>query len=370
MKKWSETLFVVVAPGLEQVCAVELAELTSAELRIVPGGIEFEGGLRELYLANLWLRTASRVLVRVGEIKSRDFPDLFRKSVKLPWGRFVRPETRVRVKAVSHHSRLNHTGRIAESIVAAVDRALGRETPPAAGEEQTVLARFENDRCLLSVDSSGEILHRRGYRTETAHAPLRETLAAGILKLMDWDGTVPLFDPMCGSGSFVIEAAQIALRRAPGLDRDFAFRLWPGYRQGLWDALAAEAKKQELSPATLTLSGADADIEAVEAARRNADRAGVGELVSFHHKELGQFAPEGADGLLVCNPPYGKRVGKNEDLFPLYQRFGALLREGCKGWQGALVCPDERLAKQTGYALRKKALLHNGGIPVHLFALR
>ncbi len=369
MKKWSETLFVVVAPGLEQVCAGELAALTSAELRIVPGGIEFEGGLRELYLANLWLRTASRVLVRVGEVKARDFPDLFRKCVRLPWGRFVRPGTRVRVKAVSHLSRLNHTGRIAESVEAAVDRALGRETSPAAEQEQTVLARFENDRCLLSVDSSGEILHRRGYRTETAHAPLRETLAAGILKLMEWDGTVPLFDPMCGSGSFVIEAALIALRRAPGLERDFALRRWPGYRQGLWDALAAEARQKE-SEATVALSGSDADLEAVEAARRNADRAGVGDLVSFHHKELGQFAPEGAKGLLVCNPPYGKRVGKNENLFPLYQRIGSLLREGCKGWQGALVCPDEHLAKQTGCALQKKALLHNGGIAVHLFALK
>ncbi len=201
MKSRKETIFAVVAPGLEAVCAGELAHL-GIDGRMVPGGVEFEGGLEALYRANLWLRTAGRLLVRLGSMKARDFPDLFNKAKRLPWGKFIRPGTPLEVRAASHRSRLMHSGRLAETIAAAAAQALGSGTAATEGIAQRVLVRLEDDRCQISIDSSGERLHRRGYRQSVTRAPLRETLAAGVLLLLGWDGSVPLLDPMCGSGTF------------------------------------------------------------------------------------------------------------------------------------------------------------------------
>ena len=367
MDKTPDTLFAITAPGLEQVCADELVSLGMAGVRVTRGGVEFEGDRRDLYRANLWLRTASRVVVRIGAVKSRDFPDLFRKTVRLPWGKYVRPDTRVVVRASSHGSRLNHTGRIAATIGEAVDRALGRGGSPEAGPEQLILARFENDVCLLSVDSSGELLHRRGYREETARAPLRETLAAGILMLLGWDGSSALVDPMCGSGTFVIEGALMAGNRPPGMRRSFAFMNWPRYRPGLWDVLLAEAGKG-VRAVSVPICGSDLDIRSLDSARRNADRAGVLASIDLQPLELSRRpAPEGR-GILLCNPPYGERLGKNSDLRPLFRSLGIVFRERFGEWRLAIVCPDEGLAKATGLPLHKRAVLTNGGIKVVLFS--
>jgi putative N6-adenine-specific DNA methylase len=307
------------------------------------------------------------VVVRIGTVKSRDFPDLFRKTVRLPWGKYVRPDTRVVVRASSHGSRLNHTGRIAATIGEAVDRALGRGGSPEAGPEQLILARFENDVCLLSVDSSGALLHRRGYREETARAPLRETLAAGILMLLGWNGSSALVDPMCGSGTFVIEGALIAGNQPPGMRRSFAFMNWPRYRPGLWDALLSEAGKG-VQAVSVSICGSDRDVPTVAAARRNADRAGVLASIDLQPLELSRRpAPEGR-GILLCNPPYGERLGRDSDLRPLFRSLGTVFRERFGGWRLAIVCPDEGLAKATRLPLHKRAVLTNGGIQVFLFS--
>jgi putative N6-adenine-specific DNA methylase len=369
LKKTLEQLFAVTAPGLETVCAAELRALGIDDVRAVGGGVEFAGGLRELYLANLWLRSASRVVVRVGAVKCSDFPDLYRKTSRLPWGKFLSPTTPVAVRAASHRSRLIHTGRIAATIGEGVDSALGRSAPAEGGVTQQVLARFEDDLCLLSVDSSGELLHRRGYRVETAHAPLRETLAAGLLQLLGWKGDRPLFDPMCGSGTLVIEGALLAGLRAPGMHRSFAFMNWPGYRPGLWEALRTEARRGERSPDVL-LTGCDRDVVAIEAARRNGERAGLGEGVIWDRRELTEQLRRPGPGLLLCNPPYGERLGRGEDLRPLYRQLGQVCRDSFSEWQVAILCPDERLARATGLPLEKRAGLVNGGIDVALYSTR
>ncbi len=328
--------------------------------------MEFSGGLRELYLVNLWLRTASRVVVRVGEVRSRDFPDLFRMAVRLPWGRFLRSETRVRVRASSHGSRLQHTGRIGRTVAAAIDRSLGREVGPDDGPEQLVLVRFDQDRCLFSVDSSGELLHRRGYRRETAHAPLRETLAAAILLKLGWDGRTALIDPMCGSGTFVIEGALLAGNRPPGMHRVFAFMLWPRYRQGLWEALLAEAGRGIREPAA-ALIGADLDPLAVAAAYRNAGRAAVAEGITFLEQDLGRLRLPDGPGLILTNPPYGDRIGRGEDLAGVFRGLGILAARARPAWQTAFLCPDPSLAAAAGEGFVRLAELSNGGISVGLF---
>jgi len=360
-------LFAVTAPGLEELCASELRALAVEGVRAVPGGVEFLGELRDLYRANLWLRTASRVLVRVGVVKSRDFPELYRKTLRLPWGRFVRPGTPVGVRAVSHGSRLQHTGRIAETVADAIDRALGRPAAPAEGPGQLILARFEEDVCQLSVDSSGELLHRRGYRGDAVRAPLRETLAAAILLRLGWDGSTPLHDPMCGSGTLPIEAALLASNMPPGGSRRFAFMEWPRYRPGLWQVLLDEAARSRRD-CIVAISGADRDDKALAAARRNAERAGVVGRVDFRTVELGQTPSAAGAGLLVCNPPYGERLGREEDLCRLFRLFGDVCRRAFPGWRVALLSPAENLAIATGLPLRPVAALNNGGIAVTLWA--
>lgn len=366
MKKTEDRLFAIVPPGLEGICAGELRALELAGVDVVAGGVEFSGGLRELYLANLWLRTASRVVVRLGSLRSRDFPDFYRKLVRLPWGRFLRADMAVQVRATSHASRLIHSGRIAETVEAAINRALGREASPQPGPTQLVLVRFDDDLCQVSIDSSGELLHRRGYREETAQAPLRETLAAAILLQLQWDGSTPLVDPMCGSGTFVIEAALLARNRPPGGARSFAFMHWPRYRPGLWQALLLDAGRQA-RPLTVAIVGADRDPRAVAAATRNAERAGVAENVRFECVELARLRAPAESGLMLTNPPYGTRLEAGSDLTPLYRQFGQAWRGPFAGWRAALFCPDDAPLGATGYELRPLAMLHNGGLPVTLF---
>jgi len=369
MKNTTEQFFAVTAPGLEGPCAEELRGLGFDMVHLVSGGVEFAGGLRDLYRANLSLRTASRVVVRVGSMKCSDFPDLFRKASRLPWGKFLHPGTPVSVRAASHRSRLGHTGRISRTISEAIDKALGRSALSTGGVAQQVLARLEDDRCLLSIDSSGELLHRRGYRVDTAHAPLRETLAAGLLQILGWTGDRALFDPLCGSGTLVIEGALLAGNRLPGMHRDFAFMHWPGYRPGLWEALRLEAQKGERVP-PFPLIGCDRDLLAVESARHNGGRAGVSDFVAWCRRDLRDQPDCPGPGLLLCNPPYGERLGRGEDLRPLYRQLGEICRDSFSGWQVGILCPDERLAKVTGLPLERRSDLVNGGIPVTLWATR
>ncbi len=365
MKKSVEECFAVTAPGLEEVCAKESALLGLEEVRIAPGGVAFRGDLRALYRANLWLRTAGRVVVRLGELGCRDFPDLHKKALRLPWGRFIRPGTALRVRAMSRRSRLVHTGRIEETVADAAARALGAQ---ALQGEQLVLVRMEDDRCVISIDSSGELLHRRGYRLHGGAAPLRETLAAGLLGLLQWQGEAPLLDPMCGSGTIAVEGALLARRMAPGRHRSFAFMQWPGWRPGLWEALQAEADRAVRSAAQRIVAS-DGAPAVLHEARRNAERAGVGAQIDFHCRDLADVVPGGEGGLVLCNPPYGERLGAAQDLRPLFRTLGGLGRR-FGGWQVAFLAPDEAPARATGLPVIPVARLSNGGIGVTLFAAR
>jgi len=361
-----ENLFAIASPGLEGVCAAELGNLQVNEQEAVPGGVAFQGRLRDIYLANLWSRSASRILVRLASFRSRDFPDLHRKAQRLPWGSFIRPETPVAFRTTCHTSRLNHTTRIAETLESAVNRALGRTTNPAGKEPQLVFVRIVDDQVTLSIDSSGELLHRRGYRQSTTVAPLRETLAAGALMLLGWDCSIPLADPMCGSGSFLLEGALLATRKAPGLDRTFAFMRWPGYRQGLWELLCNEAQRQ-VTEASVVIDGGDESSEAISAARENSLRCGVNGLVTLTQCSLSEQPVHNGHGLVICNPPYGKRLSLGDDPFACYKDIGQHLHRAYPDWRKAMICPDTKLVDATGLGMSKVAELDNGGLSVGLF---
>ena len=369
----TENFYAIVSPGMESVCATELTALEITPQEVDAGGIAFAGRLRDLYRANLWLRTASRILVRFAEFRSRDFPDLYRRAKRLPWGRFIRPETSVSFRVTCHSSRLNHTTRIAEALESALNQALGRSANPVSKNPQLVLVRIVDDQVTLSIDSSGELLHRRGYRQSVTAAPLRETLAAGVLMLLEWSGTVPLVDPMCGSGSFLLEGAMLARKQAPGLNRSFAFMAWPGYREGLWKLLCDEAKRGEVD-VNVAINGADENPKAVASAIENCQRCGVADQIVIDQRSLSEQpvhddqGRRGGQGLAICNPPYGKRLdlGENPEVF--YSELGQQLQRTYPGWQLAMLCSDPKLVKATGLPFKKITSLDNGGLRVGLYA--
>jgi len=285
----------------------------------------------------------------------------------MPWGRFIRPETPVAFRVTCHGSRLNHTTRIAETLESALNQALGRTTNPIGRESQLVMVRIVDDVVTISIDSSGELLHRRGYRKSVTAAPLRETLAAGILTLLNWTSHEPLVDPMCGSGSFLIEGALLARRQAPGLNRPFAFMVWPGYRPGLWTLLCDEAQRGQAENEG-AISGYDTDSAAVAIARDNCQRSGNSELVSIDRLSLAEQPVRDDRGLVVVNPPYGKRLPLDGNPNRCYREIGSHLDRAYPGWRIAVLCPDPALVKATGLPLQKLAELDNGGLSVGLYA--
>jgi putative N6-adenine-specific DNA methylase len=367
--------FVVTMPGLEPLAASELAALRIPGGKTVPGGIVLSLSRRDLVRANLWLRTASRVLVRLGRFRAAHLSELTRRAAALPWTQYLDDHVPVVVRATCHRSRIYHSGAAAERVAQALAEATGRADLPAHGgggvdedgAAQAVLVRIDRDACEVSLDASGAHLHRRGYRTETSPAPLRETLAAALLARAGYTGASPLWDPLCGSGTLPIEAALIATRRPPGRHRGFAFTGWRDHDPDLLAAVQAEADAAA-RPAPAAIRGSDRDAGAVALALRNAGRAGVADLVTFERCAVSAVAlPEGP-GLVVANPPYGRRLGQAPALRDLYAALGHLVTRARPPWRLALVTPDARLAAATGVSFQPSPMsLSNGGIPVRLF---
>jgi putative N6-adenine-specific DNA methylase len=361
-------LFAVCAPGLEPFTADELRALGADAVRPEPGGVAFRGGLHDLYRANLLLRTASRVLLRLGGFHARDFEQLRRRAGRLAFEDCIAPGRAVRISVTCSRSRLRHTGAVAERVHLAIADRLGVEVPVAGPEDsghQLVLVRLVHDRCVVSLDASGALLHQRGWRKAGGKAPLRETLAAALLVASGWDAASPLADPFCGSGTIPIEAALLARRLAPGRGRRFACLDWPGFDAARASRLAAEAEDAALGSGP-PIRGSDRDPGAIDSARANAEAAGVGGDVVFEQRSISDFEPPPGTGWIVCNPPYGVRL-RGGDLRDLYARLGAVLRRRCPGWRVALLCADPRLVRASELPLESRASWRNGGLKVEVF---
>lgn len=380
-----EKLFAVTAPGLEPFTAQELRQLellpdpraksegqgTRLAEADLAGGIEFSGDLEAIYRANLHLRTASRVLLRFGEFHAAAFSELKRHARRLPWERVLIPGTEVAVRVTCHQSRLYHGSAVAREITTALGDRLGKPAALQKFDEnstdplpQLIVVRLVDDQCTISIDTSGELLHRRGYRLETAKAPLRETLAAGLLLASEWDTVSPLIDPFCGSGTIPIEAALLARQVPPGSFRKFAFMKWPGFQPDRWAALLKEsqlARRSTLPP----ILGSDRDAGAVQIAQANAERAGTGQDIEFSHRAVSAIEPAGT-GWVVTNPPYGLRLSAHKDLRNLYAQFGKVLRLKCPGWKITVLCSDLTLLHQMDLHLDTHLTLVNGGVSVRV----
>ncbi len=365
-----DTYFTVTPPGIQALTAQELQKITpTADF------LHFGGGLPALYRANLHLRTASRVLVRLGQpFYARTFAELRQKADNLPWERFLPPGKPVQLRVSCHQSKLYHSGAVAERLLLSIAERLGKPSPllkPTEDEEdspaQLIIARLEKDLLTLSIDSSGASLHRRGYKQAVSKAPLRENLAAALLLASAWDVSSPLIDPFCGSGTIVIEAALLAQNIAPGLNRRFAFMDWQNFDQPLWQSLCAEAQTAQTAASPFLLAS-DRDAGAVRSAQENAERAGVQANIQFKVQAVSGIAPPAQPGWLVTNPPYGVRVSEGKDLRNLYAQLGNVLRAQCPGWQTAVLCNDPALIGQMRVVGKPVLAFSNGGVPVKLYA--
>ena len=313
--------------------------------------------------ANLWLRTASRVIARVAEFRATAFYELEKQARRIDWnawlGDGVAPEFRVTAKK----SKLFHSDAIAERLLRACDPS--RAT--LGMTRQLFIVRVHRDMFTISADTSGELLHMRGYRQAVGKAPLRETIAAAMLIASDWTGDDALLDPMCGSGTIPIEAALIASHTAPGLLREFAFERWPSFHQATWDGLRAEALHR-ITPVEISIRGSDRDAGAIEAARANAERAAISASLLFEVKAMSAVHASDITGLIATNPPYGKRVSEGKDIRNLYAELGKLMRGKFADWRLTLLSPEDRLTAQIGIPLERLAKTTNGGIRVSLLS--
>jgi putative N6-adenine-specific DNA methylase len=330
------------------------------------GGIEFEGTDSQIYSCNLHLRTASRIVVRLGEFYAAAFSELRKKAGRLDWGLYLKPGQPVEIKVTCHKSKLYHSDAVAERVRGAIEDAL-HVAPKAVEKDQTaqlVLVRLVNDLCTISVDTSGELLHRRGYRQAVAKAPLRETLAAGLLISADWTEESPLVDPFCGSGTIPIEAALIARHIAPGIARRFAFMDWPRFQKDLFQSELDSCRKA-IMPTEQFLYASDRDRGAIEMSTANAARTGVNGNIHFTCHAISDLPQFENPGFLITNPPYGIRIASSKDLRNLYSSFGKILREKYSGWQVGILCSEDALIHALEINPARKVIhLINGGIPV------
>jgi len=371
------SLFATCAPGLDTLLLAEANELGLAGAQPEEGGgVRFDYDLDALYRANLSLRIAVRVQVRLPVFGARRFDELTKKAGRLPWSRFIGAGKPIYLRARCHKTRLIHSGAVEErvhhAIRGSVKGAVRRASAEDASSATRIDVHLEDNRCRVAIDTSGEPLHRRGYRLAVGKAPLREDLAAALLRFSGWDRASSLVDPMMGSGVIPIEAALWARGVPPGIGRDFTFASFPAFDSKAWERVREEAIAGARSDLDFVIGGSDRDAGAVASAEANAERAGVRANVQFAAASLSgapllDRPPAAGLGAVVTNPPYGRRLSKGQDLRPLYQRLGAMIEQGDDHPVLGLVSSDRKLAYATGIRLHEAQASQHGGRRVYLF---
>jgi len=364
------TLIATCGGGAESVLRQELEELGVHPGKVTNGSVAFRGNQREVVLANLALRTASRVLVPVVTGSVRSYDDVYRLSRGYPWESVVPGDQTFVVQVVGRSGEVTNPKfaavRLKDGIVDRQRTASGRRSSVDRTHPHfPVVLYLEDGRAQVSLDSSGPPLHQRGYRTEAGEAPLRETLAAAVIALADWKPPTPFLDPMCGSGTFCIEAALIAARTVPGLLRsDYAFRRWPALNQRIY-AEVRETLEKKVRSGEAPIFAADSDPRAVEMARRNAGRAGIAHAIEFRTADFSELAAPTVPGTLVMNPPYGERLrlSSAEDF---YRGIGRTMKDRFAGWDAWILSANRQAMKQVGLRAMSRTHLYDGSLETTL----
>ena len=356
-------IFLVATPGLEAPLAAEVAELGWTP-EVQPGGVTIRGGWADVWRGNLMLRGATRVLARVGSFRAMHLAQLDKRARKFPWASFLRPDQPVKVEATTRASRIYHAGAATQRVERAIVEELGASL--AADAPNVIKVRIEDDLVTISLDTTGESLHKRGHKEAVAKAPMRETMAAMFLREMGFDGSQAVLDPMCGSGTFVIEAAEMAAGLAPGRTRSFAFERLANFDADAWRRMKSEVTAKSVEP---HFFGSDRDAGAIRMSQQNAERAGVAEQTRFQLCPISDLqAPDCAPGLIIVNPPYGARIGNKGPLFGLHAAMGEVFRTRFPGWRVGIVTSEAGLAKATGLPFQTPGpIVAHGGLKVRLW---
>jgi putative N6-adenine-specific DNA methylase len=370
-----ERYFASCPRGLEQVLAAELAALGARGIDAVDGGAGFTGDRAQCYAVNLESRVASRVLWQVGQARYGSEQDIFDAARALPWPRLfdVGRTIRVNVSAIRSPVRSLEfvTLRVKDAVCDVFREQRGsRPDVDTQAPDVRIHAFLTRDQATFYLDTSGEALFKRGWRAAGGEAPLRENLAAGILRIAGWTPPTPLLDPMCGSGTFLVEAAMMALDVAPGLDRPFGFERLDQHDAGLWRTLRDKARARRRPAAKLPIYGSDKSGTALGMARENLAVLGLAEAVELKQMDVLDGGPPAAGGILVMNPPYGERVGASDELAAFYPRLGDALKQRYAGWTAYILTADLRLAKLIGLKATKRTPLYNGALECRLFEYR
>ncbi len=370
-----EKFFASCPRGLEALLADDLYAAGVKDLKPIPGGVHFAADWPACYAANLHSRIATRILWRVAHGTYAKEDDIYKLALNAPWPQWFDAEQTIRVDVTAIKSPLKSLEFITLRIKDAVCdrfRADGGKRPSVDTREPDVRVHgfITADECTLYIDTSGAPLYQRGLRQKTVDAPLKENVAAGILRLSGWQPGTPLIDPMCGSGTFLVEAAQMALNIAPGAGRDFGFQRLKNFRLDEWKELLDSAMDAEKPAAKAQIYGSDISPVSVRAALANLDRAGLLPAVTLSTGDLLSIQAPAASGIMVANPPYGERLSEQDELAAFYPQLGSALKRNFSGWNCYLLTADLRMPKLMRLTPSKKTPLYNGAIECRLFEFK
>ena len=370
-----EKFFATCPRGLEQLLAEELQQLKAENIHAVGGGVEFRGDFPLCYRANLESRIASRILWQVATDHYRSEDDIYRTTYALQWNDWFEPALTIRVNVTATRSPLRSLGfvtlKIKDAVCDKFRRLSGRRPSVDTRRPDVRIQGYLTDRGFtLYLDTTGDPLFKRGKRISAGEAPLRENLAAGVLRLAGWVPGTALLDPMCGSGTFLLEAAQIALDIAPGLGRRFAFEKLKNFAARRWRELLQQSAARQKPGGPFSIYGSDLSGEALQSARANLAAAGLKEVVSLKQANILEISAPAKEGIIVTNPPYGVRLGELQELAELYPKLGDVLKKKFSGWRAYILSADMRLPKLIRLAASKRTPLFNGPLECRLFEYR
>ena len=369
------TYFAICPRGLENLLLDELQAVGGTELRATAGGVFFSGEWETCYRANLESRIATRILWHIVKGPYAKEEDIYRLAVRQLWPNHFAVSSTMRVVTTAIKCPLKSldfvTLRVKDAVCDRFREDLGeRPNIETRNPDVSVHVFLTENECTLYLDTSGQPLWQRGFRKASVEAPLKENLAAGILKLSGWQPGTPLIDPMCGSGTFLLEAVQVALDRAPGLDRTFAFERLRSFRALAWADIRAAAEARVRPAERMEIRGYDIDERAVRATRRNLQEAGFGAIISVDRSDVLETQPLTEHGILIANPPYGERIGEQDELAAFYPQLGTALKRHWAGWNCFFFTADMRLPKLVGLKPSRKTPLFNGPLECRLFEIR
>lgn len=370
-----EQFFATSPRGLERVLAAELEQLGADSIQAVDGGVGFAGELATCYAVNLESRVASRVLWRVGEAGYRSEHNVYEAARRIEWPHWFSPAHTIRVNVAAIRSPVKSrdfvTLRVKDAICDVFRAARGRRPDvDTRSPDVRVHVFLSRETATFYLDTSGEALFKRGWRGASGAAPLRENLAAGILKLTGWSAPTPLLDPMCGSGTFLVEAAMMALDTAPGLSRAFGFEKLANFDSKTWATLLERGRARCRNAHSLPIHGCDKSGNALKFARENLVAAGLEAVVHLKQKDILDGGPPADSGIIVMNPPYGERLAAKDELAAFYPKLGDALKQRYSGWTAYILTADLRLAKLIGLAASKRTPLYNGALECRLFEFK